>query len=56
MYTLSTVEFNGKIPQIDPNAFVAPHTFLSGDIRVGKYASIGPGLVDRGDVNYNYEV
>ena len=52
MYTLSTVEFNGKIPQIDPNAFVAPHTFLSGDIRVGKYASIWPGVVARGDVNY----
>lgn len=52
MYTLSTVEFNGKIPQIDTNAFVAPHTFLSGDVRVGKYASIWPGVVARGDVNY----
>ena len=52
MYTLSTVEFNGKITQIDPNAFVAPHTCHSGDIRDGKYASIWPGVVARGDVNY----
>ena len=36
MYTLSNEEFNGKIPQIDPNAFVAPQVFLSGDVRIGK--------------------
>ena len=29
MYTLSNEEFNGKIPQIDPNAFVVPQVFLS---------------------------
>ena len=32
MYTLSTNAFNGKLPQIDENAFVAPHTFLSGGL------------------------
>ena len=52
MYTLSNEEFNGKIPQIDPNAFVAPQVFLSGDVRIGKYASVWPGVVARGDVNY----
>ena len=52
MYTLSNEEFNGKIPQIDPNAFVAPQVFLSGDVRIGKYASVRPGVVARGDVNY----
>ena len=52
MYTLSNEEFNGKIPQTDPNAFVAPQIFLSGDVRIGKYASVWPGVVARGDVNY----
>ena len=52
MYTLSNEEFDGKIPQIDPNAFVAPQVFLSGDVRIGKYASVWPGVVARGDVNY----
>ena len=52
MYTLSNEEFNGKIPQIDPNAFVAPQVFLSGDVRIGKYASVWPGVEPRGDVNY----
>ena len=52
MYTLSNEEFNGKIPQIDPNSFVALQVFLSGDVRIGKYASVWPGVVARGDVNY----
>lgn len=52
MYTLSNEEFNGKIPKIDPDAFVAPHVFLSGDVRIGKYSSVWPGVVARGDVNY----
>ncbi len=52
MYTFSGTEFKGKHPQIDPNSFVAGNVFLSGDVRVGKYASIWPGVVARGDVNY----
>ena len=52
MYTLSSREFQGKSPQIDAEAFVAPQVFLSGDVRVGRYASIWPGVVARGDVNY----
>lgn len=52
MYTLSNQQFKGKVPQIDPNAFVAPSVFLSGDVRIGKYSSIWPGVVARGDVNY----
>ena len=34
MYTLSNQQFKGKVPQIDPNAFVAPSVFLSGDVRI----------------------
>jgi len=52
MYTLSNLEFKGKNPQIDPDAFVAPNVFLSGDVRVGKHSSLWPGVVARGDVNY----
>ena len=52
MYTLTSREFEGKSPQIHEEAFVAPQVFLSGDVRIAKYASIWPGVVARGDVNY----
>ena len=52
MYTLTSNAFQGKTPQVHEEAFVAPQVFLSGDVRVGKYSSIWPGVVARGDVNY----
>jgi len=52
MYTLTSREFQGKTPQIDEEAFIAPQVFLSGDVRVGKYSSLWPCVVARGDVNY----
>ena len=52
MYTLSGNEFQGKSPKIDEEAFVAPQVFLSGDVRVRRYASLWPGVAARGDVNY----
>lgn len=52
MYTFSNSTFKGIIPQIDPNAFVAPTAVVLGDVRVGKYASIWPGAVARGDMAY----
>ncbi|MBQ9364529.1 MAG: gamma carbonic anhydrase family protein [Schwartzia sp.] len=53
MYTFKNfAPFKGKTPQIDEEAFVAPQVYLSGDVRVGKYASLWPGVVARGDVNY----
>ena len=52
MYTLTHREFQGKTPQVHEEAFVAPMVFLSGDVRVAKYASLWPGVVARGDVNY----
>lgn len=52
MYTLGTTEFKGKSPQIDPNAFVAPGVHLFGDVRIAEHASVWPGVVARGDVNY----
>lgn len=52
MYTLATDEFQGKKPQIHEEAFVAPQVFLAGDVRVGRFSSLWPGVVARGDVNY----
>ena len=52
MYTLSSRSFKVIEPKIDKEAFVAPNTFLAGDVRIAKYASIWPGAVARGDVNY----
>ncbi len=52
MYTLTSREFKGISPRIDEEAFVAPQVFLSGDVRIGKYSSLWPGVVARGDVNY----
>lgn len=51
-YTLESLKFNGKLPTIHEEAFIAPQVFLSGDVRVARYASLWPGVVARGDVNY----
>ena len=37
--------FHGIVPQIHEEAFVAPQVFLSGDVRIGQYASLWPGVV-----------
>ena len=47
MYTLSNLNFMGKSPKIDPDAFVAPRVFLAGDVRISRYASLWPGVVAR---------
>lgn len=43
------IPFNGKRPQIDPSAFIAPTAVLIGDVVVGPQASIWFGAVLRGD-------
>ncbi len=52
MYTLQDDVFQGMRPQIHAEAFVAPQVFLAGDVRVGRFSSIWPGVSARGDVNY----
>lgn len=52
MYTFNNTSFKGKNPQIHEEAFIAPNVSLYGDVRVAKYASLWPGVVARGDVNY----
>lgn len=42
--------FLASTPRIDPTAFVAPLTFVVGDVTVGPEASIWPGCSLRGDL------
>lgn len=43
-------EFEGKSPQVHPEAFVAPTATLIGDVRIEKGASVWYGAVLRGDI------
>ena len=40
----------GRTPQISPTAFIAPHTFVAGDVEIGDEASIWPCCSLRGDI------
>ncbi len=42
--------FLGRAPQISPSAYIAPHTFIAGDVEVGEEASIWPCCSLRGDI------
>ena len=46
------LDFNGKKPKVDKSAFVADNATLIGDVKVGKDASIWPGVVLRGDMHH----
>ena len=48
---MNLIPFEGKIPVIDPAAFVAPGAQLIGDIELGPEASIWYNCVLRGDMN-----
>ena len=43
--------FNGIMPSIDPQAFIAPTAAVIGDVELGADSSIWYGCVVRGDVN-----
>jgi gamma-carbonic anhydrase len=45
------IPFEGKLPRIAPDAFVAPTATVIGDVEIGAGASIWFGCVLRGDVN-----
>jgi len=45
------IPFEGKTPQIDPTAWVAPNATLIGDVRIGPGASVWFGAVLRGDMD-----
>ncbi len=42
--------YRGIMPIIDPSAFIAPTTIISGDTKIGKNSGIWYGCVLRGDV------
>jgi gamma-carbonic anhydrase len=42
---------HGKLPKIDPTAFIAPGAVVIGDVEVGPHSSVWFGCVLRGDVN-----
>jgi len=42
--------FLGRTPVIAPTAYIAPGTFIVGDVAIGEKASIWPGCSLRGDI------
>lgn len=44
--------YQGIMPRIDPSAFVHPEAVVIGDVEIGADASLWPGVVVRGDVNF----
>ncbi len=52
MQTPLILPYRGKMPKIDPRAFVAPGAVIIGDVEIGPDSSIWFGCVLRGDVNY----
>lgn len=45
-------KFDGKIPKIDPSAYVSPRASVIGDVEVGADSSIWESAVLRADMNY----
>ena len=45
------IPFNGKTPQIHPDAFIAPGCRIIGDVTIGAQSSLWYNCVLRGDVN-----
>ena len=40
------------MPKIHPTACIMPGATIIGDVKIGEYSSVWPGVVIRGDVNY----
>ena len=49
--TGTILPFGGKLPNIDPSAFIAPTAVVIGDVVIGPDSGIWYGCVIRGDVN-----
>jgi carbonic anhydrase/acetyltransferase-like protein (isoleucine patch superfamily) len=46
------VEFQGKLPNIDPSAFIAENAMIIGDVSIGPATNIWFNCIVRGDTNY----
>lgn len=44
--------WNGKTPQVHPTAFVSEAAYVVGDVEIGAYVNIWPGVVIRGDTGH----
>ncbi len=44
--------FNGIYPKIHSTALIMPGAVVIGDVEIGEYSNIWPGVVVRGDINY----
>ncbi len=51
MIGVDLIAYKGKVPQIDPSAWIAPGCRIIGDVEIGPRASIWYNCVLRGDVN-----
>ena len=49
---VSIIAVNGKTPQIDPSAFIAPGCRIIGDVTIGADVSIWYNCVLRADVSH----
>lgn len=45
-------ELDGRVPIVDPTAFIHPDAVLIGDVRIGKRVSVWPTAVLRGDSSF----
>jgi len=43
------IEFNGKAPKVSPLAYIDPRATIIGNVEIGDYSSIWPGVIIRGD-------
>ncbi|MCG6967954.1 MAG: gamma carbonic anhydrase family protein [Chromatiaceae bacterium] len=43
--------FENHAPQIDPDAWLDPLCLVVGDVQIGPFSSLWPGVVVRGDIN-----
>jgi len=46
-----TRKFENHAPLIDPTAWLDPTCLVIGDVKIGPYSSIWPGVIVRGDIN-----
>ncbi len=44
--------YKGITPKIHPTALIMPGVVIIGDVEIGEYSNIWPGVVVRGDINY----
>ncbi|MEO5931474.1 MAG: gamma carbonic anhydrase family protein [Candidatus Kapaibacterium sp.] len=49
---ITIIPFEGKMPRIHPDVFIAPGARIIGDVEIGEASSVWFNVVIRGDVHY----